>query len=134
MIINHQYKINFTPITYHIYEKYEPNIGTIEYKDRIEPQLQIIWNELNKKPNSRHAVITLNNFSFMSCLLSYQAQIHKEQLFITISMRSQAQEYVEKDSNMYLYWTTIILKNLHYKIKNVDITCFVGNYHSRHEI
>ena len=130
MIINHTYKISYIPITYHIYEKYAPGISTVPYKARIEPYLHTIWQKLNDDPRSRQSVLTLNRLDFPSCLLSFQCQTYQEQLFVTINMRSQASELMSKDTHMYLYWITTVLKNLHYKIKNVDITCHVGNFHS----
>lgn len=130
MRINHSYKIEFEPVHSFTYQMYEPGIGTLEYKDRIEPHLHTIWDKLNKNIHSRQAVLTLNRPDFPSCLLSYQAQIQGSEIYITVNFRSQAEEYVKRDSRMILYWTNIALNRLNHLIATVNIRCNVGNYHT----
>jgi hypothetical protein len=130
MKINHSYWVEFRARHNHRYEEYEPGIGTLDYKDRIEPQLHTVWEKLNENIQSRQAVITLNRPDFPACLISIQFQIQGTTLYVTCNFRSQATEYVQKDSRMILYWTTSILNKLDHLITTVRISCNVGHYHT----
>lgn len=131
MRVNHSYNVEFRARNTHKYEDYEPGgIGTVEYKDRIEPHLHTIWEKLNENIHSRQAILTLNRPDFPACLVSYQCQIQNTSLQVTVNFRSQAAEYVNKDSQMIKYWTTKLLNKLGHLITEVVILCNVSNYHS----
>lgn len=132
MKINHTYKIKFKPINHFKYEMYDEEIGVANYKPSVDTQLPSCINILNNDLSSRQCILSMNRGTeFMSCLLSIQFQIYNHKLYVTINLRSQAQQYIQKDSNLFKHITTQLLNGLDYEIQDVDMTVNVGNFHVR---
>jgi len=134
MIINYQYKIPYYPIKNFEFTDYDEKISVREYEGRVRGQLPSIIDTLNKYPGCRWVVLTMYEVNFHSCLLNIQFQIYKEILYVTINLRSQAIEFLEKDKQMFLWIITQVMNGLNVRIENIDIVVHIGNFHSRKEL
>ncbi len=130
-IINYQYQIPYYPIKNFEFTDYDEKISVKEYEDRVKGQLPSIIDLLNTIPECRQAVLVMFETNFHSCLLTIQFQIHKGMLYVTINMRSQALEFVDKDRIMFLWIVTQVMNGLKHLIEKVNILVHVGNFHSR---
>ena len=127
MYINYTYKIPYSPQPDYKFEEYDEKIGVSAYKEPLIREMESVVIELGRKSNSRSAVATLFRQDFHSCLLSVQFQIHEGTLYETVTLRSQAAVYRDKDSTLFCYLADYVMK-YHGKM-DVDITVNVGNYH-----
>lgn len=137
MIINHSYKLPYKEVKYFKYEMYDvkEGIGVVAYEPYVRVQIPIIIKELNRDKNTRRAVLVMNrNTDFMSCLMNMQYQYYYNDLIVTVNLRSQAEEFVEKDNWLWNYITTKVIKGLDIKPEYVETLVNVGNFHSRTEI
>lgn len=128
--INHSYQLIYEPVKDFKYQMYDDVIGVVSYEPFIESQIPYVIEKLNKNKDSRQAIITVNNPDHMSCLISIQFQIYKNELIGIVSLRSQAVEYTYSDGMLFNYVTTRVLKGLKSDFTNrVKIFVNVGNYH-----
>lgn len=96
------------------------------------PYIPLVIKKLNENNKTRQAIITLNqgisSNDLNTCLISIQFQIYNNILYVTANFRSEHEDLgVPYDKPMILYITTLVRKGLN-DIKDIDITCNVGNY------
>ena len=127
MYINHTYKVPYNPQPDYKFEEYDEKIGVTAYAKPLLKEMESAVIELGRKKDSRAAVATLFRQDFHTCLLSVQFQIHEGTLYETVTLRSQAAVYRDRDAALFCYLADYVMKYLGQM--KVDITVNVGNYH-----
>ena len=133
MKLNYTYKIPYTEVCCFAFKKCNDIVDLTPYRDLIIPYVPLVIKKLNELRETRQSIITLNqgisSNDLNTCLISIQFQIYNNILYVTANFRSEHEDLgVPYDKPMILYITTLVRKGLN-DIKDIDITCNVGNYH-----
>jgi thymidylate synthase len=127
---NYHYEIDFEEV---MYFDWDFQMGPVRYEGYEVLATNISWiiESLNKDPNTRQAILTLNTKDYMSCLISIQWLIDETTLYCITNFRSQHREWGRpQDSQLILWLTTQIKAQLETQIDKVKIEVNVADYHS----
>jgi thymidylate synthase len=128
-LFNHHYEIDFEEV---LNFDWNFQMGPVSYKgyETLDSGLPAIIESLNRDPNTRQAILTLNNKSYMSCLINIQWLVHESTLYCITNFRSQHKEWGRpQDSKLILFLTTQVKAQLE-NIDKVQIEVNVADYHS----
>lgn len=132
-IINHHYTIPFEPVFEFDYSYVNGPVSYNGYQ-QIEKEIPLLSIRLRDNTGSRQVIYTLNNKTYMSCLISTQWLLDESTLHCVVNFRSQHEIYGRPmDSELIKYWCTDMLARLKYYNVNVDqclIYVNVGDYHN----
>jgi len=140
-ILNHTYDVTYVkPTKLFEFRNYNSIVGYESYKERIIPKIWDVAYELHLNPNSRQAVINVNEGDkHMSCLMYYNFQIIDDTLHVTVVQRSQCEKWGKKTDIELACYVTYLLKltsifKLYYRTLKTEIHFVVNNYHRREDI
>lgn len=135
-IINHTFKVDYIkPTKQFEWTAKNPIVGYDSYRERIMPKISDIVYELYLNPNSRQAVINVNeSHAHMSCLMNYQFQIVDDTFHVTANYRSMCSKHGLPNDIELVRYVVLLFKHspiykLMYRDLKVEITFNVGNYH-----
>ena len=132
---NKTYTVRFVAEERFHFTKMNELVDYTDYFRRIFPRLDDVIKDLQKNPDSRQGVITINeNEDFMSCLMYVQFQLINNVLQVTATFRSQHEILGRPhDERLLRYLATEFKKNIGIPIHNIRIQVWVGNYHNYNE-